>query len=528
MPLFRYTAMSQDGKEMNGEIEAISIESAHTELNRIGLSILNIHISTPEEEANKKNQKLFEFIAVDKNNKHITGTASGENLLTVYKKLKEEYKMSLSALYDANLPSEEKAILQSKGVASIEAELDKVTKGKTSWWKKTKSDKDSVNKKAEKESEEENRAHERVEKTVERTKSALANFNEKISNDDKKKINDKLATLLRLKLSANAINLEKMCDEIIETIQDIEATIKEQAKIGEKGQVIAKTKRHLFNLEMSQKTKVILFDLTQESYTELFNQIKKNFLKFLRNPKIETSKEIYLPICAIGEKLFNPPQKTAEDEQINKFKNDLTTCRHQIWLKMQIMISPEEETKIRNELFYQIKRILAGSKIQKQEATEESKKLIKIYKDLLKKSSTRKEALTEFKALLHQYKLLTASLHELKMKRNEGLIELHASKIYQRELFWLEANRLFGWLLIFYLGYYLLSGLNVFGAESTWQKFLDKTHSSSVLHNIIAGLFFSYTLFTIKLHILKKPKLITNLTLIFIGIIGCLIVLVNF
>ncbi|MBD3360225.1 hypothetical protein GF366_00315, partial [Candidatus Peregrinibacteria bacterium] len=95
MAIFKYTVANKEGKKLSGTVEAPDEQTARNELNNLGFSILTLE-ETKEAPPETEHMTKYEFEAVDKNSKLVTGSIPAENKEEAFKKLTEEYLLTVT------------------------------------------------------------------------------------------------------------------------------------------------------------------------------------------------------------------------------------------------------------------------------------------------------------------------------------------------------------------------------------------------------------------------------------------------
>ena len=68
---FKYTAVNNENKKLNGFINAPNEENARSQLNDLGLAVLSIEVTQDIQETPEENAQKLKFEAFDKNGKKI-------------------------------------------------------------------------------------------------------------------------------------------------------------------------------------------------------------------------------------------------------------------------------------------------------------------------------------------------------------------------------------------------------------------------------------------------------------------------
>lgn len=106
MPKFQYTAASQQGKSLNGVIEADGIDSARKKLSSLKLSILSLE-EIKSENLEQNSFLKYKFEAINKDNKKVVGTIASQSLISAFQKLITEYDLKIQKLASLNASESE-------------------------------------------------------------------------------------------------------------------------------------------------------------------------------------------------------------------------------------------------------------------------------------------------------------------------------------------------------------------------------------------------------------------------------------
>lgn len=243
MPAFRYVALNADQKKLSGVIEAPDEAFARKKLNDLGLSIIALETMASSAETSlvsTENQKpKFEFGAMDKNGKIVTGTIASPDALSAYIRLIDEYQLKVDFLVAEKLVPSEKEIARKLGVQDLQAQYEKKI------GKKTKE-------KASAESTQQKERQELLEK-VDFTTTIVQNFLNACGTDLKPEERDTIRSylnqLIRIKDSTNLDHIRTTCERMIDHIQKKELFLHEEEKLKESTRLRVETKSMLEDLK---------------------------------------------------------------------------------------------------------------------------------------------------------------------------------------------------------------------------------------------------------------------------------------
>ena len=118
MPVFKYTVANKQGKYLSGSVEAPDSESAKKELNNLGFSVIELSESN-EESLPETSDKKFFFEAIDRNSKNISGTIPGDTQQEAFQRLKDEYDLTVTAIWPEGASEEEIQLARSEGIKKL-------------------------------------------------------------------------------------------------------------------------------------------------------------------------------------------------------------------------------------------------------------------------------------------------------------------------------------------------------------------------------------------------------------------------
>jgi len=130
MAIFKYTVANKQNKKLAGSIEAPDETSARAELNNLGFSILELalsdevsHNETQPEKTSEGHIK-FVFEAINPQGQKITGTISALEEIAAYKRLTEEYDLTVTAIWKEGSTEDQIKSAKSHGTFSLQEMLD--------------------------------------------------------------------------------------------------------------------------------------------------------------------------------------------------------------------------------------------------------------------------------------------------------------------------------------------------------------------------------------------------------------------
>lgn len=231
MPMFRYVAITREGKKITGQITADSEEKARKELHRIGFSVLTINVAEEGKGVATEGMKMFEFEGYDEEGKAVKGTIEGSDSLPVYRRLIEEYKFKVNYLCEKDAPAEEKAKMRGEGLKELETlylSRQESTEEKQGFFAKIKKALLGVSKLAREDSAQQTEKEkkrrelflEQIDTAIKKAKSFLEEYGGKMSADEQKEIKINSDELQGIRNSKNEKNIKKVADDLLEKIKN--------------------------------------------------------------------------------------------------------------------------------------------------------------------------------------------------------------------------------------------------------------------------------------------------------------------
>jgi len=125
MSMFYYLAVSgSDNRRMNGQIDASNEMAARNELNRMGLSVLSIS-DKASAEIGTSDTVIFEFEALDRTQKKVSGTIDALDLTAAYSRLQDEFTFQVAYICRTDATNTEKEQARAQGMAEVEKVIAK-------------------------------------------------------------------------------------------------------------------------------------------------------------------------------------------------------------------------------------------------------------------------------------------------------------------------------------------------------------------------------------------------------------------
>lgn len=236
MARFKYIAYSKDQKQLVGYMDAVSLEEARAELHKLGLSVINIDVTTEEQAGPGTGKKTFEFEAADKTAKRLIGTIDAENIFQAYLRLIGEYKFKIYWIVDASLPDVEKEQQKSQLLVDLQTQyqhyVEEEERRKTPWLKRifgTTNLKD-IQKNIQ-------IIQSQTEAVIKKAQEALEILGNDISPDARVQLKQKIEELLILKTSTNTERLQILSNDLLRLIKEQQNLLQKQGGTDKKASV---------------------------------------------------------------------------------------------------------------------------------------------------------------------------------------------------------------------------------------------------------------------------------------------------
>ena len=307
MPVFKYNVINKEGKKLSGTIEAPDENTARTELNNLGFSILSLEKIDKVPIAGK-NLKKFVFEAIDKNSKFVTGSIPSKTQEEAMRRLINEYTLTVSAIWPENASEENIAKARTAGTKDLQEKLA------------TEMQNIEAEKKAEtlEQEKEEQFTKTKIEYILKDINALLQKFDKELELDQKAEINKKINKLLRIKNSKNLNYILKTTEELLEFIQLQEKSLFENGYKEKRLELEIQTKNLLSELYKTSKPKSIGEDVLQK----IEKWEKANIKKDKKGQK-GSIKLLHKILVKIKNIFITPPEIAAIKAQIKIYNRQL-------------------------------------------------------------------------------------------------------------------------------------------------------------------------------------------------------------
>ncbi len=375
---FKYIVITEENKQLYGTIGATDEGSARKELNELGFSIVSIEeiAETPTEETTPEEASdqpviTFEFLSLDKNNRHIKGTIQAADKLSAYKRLIEEYEFEVQYLYDIQSTPEQIEQEKIHGVYELQNQVD--------------AEKQLIKRKVTTEEKDLKEFEERqatlksqIDYVLNKVKELLDEYEADMSPEIKEKIRSYVDKILRIRNSTNLDYVKKTAEEMLIFLQKEEIFLHKETKMKERAKMIIEAKSMMLHLKSSKSS-------SKKGITEqLLAWRRKHFIEEKNTSTINTILNFFASFI-IGF--------TSENDDILAKRAEIKTLNRQI--KQYIILyfqSPSQELKSETKQailrLYQERKKLINElkllKIKQSNTNEKNSPSRHIYENVLK------------------------------------------------------------------------------------------------------------------------------------------------
>lgn len=458
MPVFKYIVGNSQGKKLSGTVEAPDENTARTELNNLGFSILSLQLTNETPQIDTSLNK-FIFEAIDKNSKLISGSIPAKNEEDALKKLSTEYNLTVSAIWPENATPEQINNAKKAGAQNLQKNMSQLG--------------GASNKALEKEKTPEEQklteiAKAKIDTVLNAVNILLKNFDSEFDPEQKAEIKKRIDKLLRIKNSTNFDYILATAQELLEFLNKQEKNLAEKGHFEKRLELQMNTKKLLDELQKTNKPKSLTEDILGK-----INEWESAHTKSNSMP----GQVINSFLSKIKALFTTPPAILAIKEQIKVYNK-------QIWEFLKLYFkepTPEYKAKVKNSLnaIWQ--------------ARKQAKNNLKILKQQLKSKKTK---------TLPEEPLFLSFIQEL--------------------------NSFSGWLLCFYVIYYV-TGLYLsnkdFGLASIPKAFA--IYDTKIFKYALIIIFLLHSSTAMKVNFFKKSG-IANIVIFPIFFLLSIITLLNF
>jgi hypothetical protein len=247
MPKYRYIVINPESKQLEGTIGAPDPDSAKRELNQLGFTVISMNEVADETMAAQAEMAVFEFAAIDKNQRRVIGTIQAPDRYSAFKRLISEYALQVEYIIDNNLSEPDKQNERLKGVMDLQdlinEEQQLVQKKETG---EEKDLKEFLNK--------QEILKDQINFVLNKVRDMLDSYEKDMKIETKAKIRYYVDKLMRIRTSTNLDYVRKTAEELLLFLQKEELFLNEQAHLKDRTKMLIEAKSMTMQLKKS-KTK---------------------------------------------------------------------------------------------------------------------------------------------------------------------------------------------------------------------------------------------------------------------------------
>lgn len=460
MSIYKYTVANKEGKRLSGSVEAPDENTARTELNNLGFSILTLEQST-EPIPESSNIPKFIFEALDKQNRKVTGTIPAQTQQEAYSKLQTQYNITVTALWPEKATEEEiKAAKTSGSLNQLAQSLPPQTQAEIS----------AVSQENQEEQKRAKFTRNKIEHIILKVKEMLSNYSQYFDPSQINEINKKINKILRIKNSTNLDYILATAEDLLKFMQSLEASLHRKGFEEKSIQFRIKTQELLRELYSSKRKKTL----------------KEDILEKIRNWENSSSQKPTGPgkTQTFLLRTFEKIRKSMETPmEIKAIKEQIKVYNNQLWEFLKLYFK-EPTPSYKNKVKQSIKTIWLA----------------------------RKKAKENLKTVKTQ----------LKQKQDDNTSFLEQNNITS------ELSSLTGWLLAFYLGYYIVAlylSTKNFGLQEIPPQL--QVLSSSIFKYLLVIVFLLHSSLSLKINYFAKSH-IASILITITFFLSSAIVIFNF
>jgi hypothetical protein len=329
MPKFRYTVINEENKQLQGTIGAPDEESARKELNDLGFSILVLDTIDETAQNPESDIPVFEFAALDKNQKKVIGTIQAENQYYAFKRLISEYEFEIEYVVDNDLPEKDKEKERKKGSYDLYAKYNTEIEASK--------EKESADEKDMREFEFRQEAlKQQIDFVLSKVRKMLDLYEADMKPEVKENIRRSVEKILRIKSSTNLDHIKKTAEELLTYLQKEELFLHENAKAKERAKMVIEAKSMMMQLHKGSAEKSLSI------HSILANWQDKHIHNSHDPSALEKFINFFITLL-LGTDL--------ENEEIKQLKKDLAIVNGQLWQYIKLYFeanSQEFKTETRD------------------------------------------------------------------------------------------------------------------------------------------------------------------------------------
>lgn len=232
MTKFFFQAVTADGKNISGSLEAPDEKAVRAKLSAAKMAVLGIEVFNPEIHQNA-NMTVFEFSGINLEGKPIKGTIEAEDEYAAFKKLRLEYNLSLTYLVESMLEETQKASKMQQGVdpemeKKLESESKKIKNELSARDKLRQDNQRMIDKALESRGKESKIIQDEITNLISEVTKVLETNKPFIDPVKRRSIEKQLDVLSRIKFSNSVDHLKKLTEKIFKDLMDPDLFLKKE------------------------------------------------------------------------------------------------------------------------------------------------------------------------------------------------------------------------------------------------------------------------------------------------------------
>jgi hypothetical protein len=325
MPKYKYLAINQENKQLEGTIGSPDEQSARKELNQLGFSVISIREVPDESTPAEAQLPVFEFAATDKNGRHVIGTIQSQDRYGAYKRLISEYAFQVEYVIDDKLDEATKQTERLNGAFDLQdmlAEEQMISKKETGEEKDLK----EFNLK-------QDVLKSQINFVMNKVKEMLDLYEKDMKIETKQKIRHYIDKLMRIRTSTNLDYIRKTAEELLAFLQQEELFMNDQSHVRDRTKMLVEAK----SMTMQLKTKKNM------GITDGMRRWRKEHIYDNPNPSLADRLENAVVSLFIGG--------IVESDEILDLRRDVATANNQLWQYLHLYLesnTPEFKTETRD------------------------------------------------------------------------------------------------------------------------------------------------------------------------------------
>lgn len=476
--IFDYIALNKSNNKVQGEVVAESLEDARGRLHGMGLIVLAVNERKETEQkkidtlaGTKKDYFSFEFQGIDQKGKEIVGTIDAKDAFSAYIRLKNEFFFDVRYIFDLAANESEKDKQKTELVQDLQKKYELAGLADAEKEEKAVADEVAV-------LEKENIAkmevlRNQIDIMLAQIKTALIKIQDDFSKrEELSQIKTLIGELERVKMSNNIKHIKSVAERILEIAESL-------FKGKEEYKVVIKQKAEIKSIDLEKIQQVQQKQAAEiKGIAGVLDKASEFFKKYIGRTGIDKNKLV------LDESL----QKKMEKNQRMMSEVDLAQKNKEV---------------LRSDFKKNLKLLLIAEDNQiKRKAWNDCKVILKNY-------------FRRYKLETNQTEVKKSFWRSFFTARNPDLNKKDYQNIF------IEINHFLGWLICFYVVYFVLGGLVLQKNLFLFKTFFYRTIFSEFLIVLFFALFIFQLLTIFKIKFFRQSFLGGT----FLFLLGCFSVL---